>query len=116
MGEAKNYTPHEIVVQVDGKRIFYPSVGIIRAIGPASPSDGSTMEGSPIRRVTEYTHLDMDEKDMPPCIIVSEIVARYMNDHHMDKERLVLFPDTNPDSAIRDEDGKYIAVKYLQHY
>ncbi len=108
-----NLTPHEIVVLSQGIEVRYP---------PTSPSARVIVERRHISTIQDgdtvipvYGQIFGKVENVPPprdgtMYIVSAMVLSALKLdplHHDD----VVAPDTSPEGAIRDADGKIVAVK-----
>ena len=125
----RNLTPHEVVIRLDsGETIRIPP-------HHSGPARAISMEDAVKRR----HYVDLLENTIPlyprpkyvailglpensdkvKKIIVSETVARLLvDDYEMSwlYRGIILVPDTSPMSAIKDKDGKIVAVKGLIQY
>ena len=127
-----NLTPHTIVLQflkdnskgddkIEEKVEFHPSGIVARCTGNESCQKlqgSSELYGIPIYGRLGFTGVQGLPEDKSIPIIVSEMVARYISENSVDEHaRLqVFYPDTGPESAIRNEKGEIIAVKRLLKY
>jgi len=109
-----NLTEHDVVIQTedDRKVVIKPSGQVARVSAEMHTIGTLEIDGIPVRvRKTvfgEVTGLP-ERKDETTVYVVSSLVAQAR------KERDDLFaPDTAPDSAVRDEEKRIIAVRGLQ--
>lgn len=115
----KNFTPHEIVIMgpVEGTEGEYKPLLRIPPEDHAPlrvvfiPKQRATVEVDGITiPIYQYTYSRVE--NLPPredgvMYIVSGIMLDYLPDDRDD----FLAPDTDPDSAIRDQEGRIIGVK-----
>ena len=110
-----NLTPHEVVVySQDGKEIVLriPPSGTIARVTTISRVVGY-IDGIPVRK-TEYDKIEgLPEPQEDTIFIVSTVLLVALKERGI-KRTDVVSPDTNPDSAVRDKDGRIIGVKYFQ--
>ena len=115
----KNYTPHTIkIYDPTGSRVLLelPSEGQIRA--EEKVEEGSfifdteyALEIPVVEK--QYTVGDLPETNDGDVIIVAFIVLNAMKETGLDTAQFYA-PDTGPDSAIRDGEGRILGVKRLQ--
>lgn len=105
----KNLTPHEIVVRPDNRRerIFAPSGTVARVSSVLIHRDA--VDGIPVV-VAKWGNVD----DLPDPVddtiyIVSSLVLSHVHDRTD-----VVSPDTSPSGAIRDDQGRIVAVRGFQ--
>lgn len=107
-----NLTPHRVVVIFDDSlgrpcvREFPPS-GQIARVAVSTVPDGM-VEGVPVVRTVFGQVENLPKPQDGVFFIVSSIVAQAVRGRED-----VLAPDTGPESAIRDEDGRITAVRRL---
>ena len=115
MAEFVNLTPHEVTVYDSaGQNVVLkiPPSGKVARVTTASKIVGY-LNGIPVRR-TEYGEIQgLPEPREGVIYIVSTIVLIALREKGMKRDD-VIAPDTNPDSIIRDKDGRVIGVKYFQ--
>ena len=111
-----NLTPHDICVLLeDGSKIVYPRSGkVLRAIPEKQKYLGKLDDGVPLVTAPTFVGVDLGDLDSNAPIIVSAIVAELLNDRMY--EGVVLSPDTGPDSVVRDNEGKIVAVRRLNQH
>lgn len=110
-----NLTPHEIVISPAGaQELRLPPSGQVARVETEQVLDGLAMvDGLPISIVrTRFRHI----VDLPPpeegvLYLASTLVAQAAAERG---RRDVVAPDTGPASAIRDEEGRIVAVRRLQ--
>lgn len=112
----KNLTPHAIKILIleDGKErviVFEPHPD-----GPARVTEVAQylkpVQGIPTVR-KEYNAIVNFNRKGTEDVIVSAFVAERMRKEFRFSMRGVFTPDTGPDSAIRDKEGRIVAVKRL---
>jgi len=109
-----NLTPHEITV-------FDSTGNVILRIPPsgqiARVSVTSTIVCKvgdiPVRKVIYGDVEGLPEPKDDTVYIVSTVVLLALKEKGIIREDVVA-PDTNPDSAVRDDTGRIIGVKYFQ--
>jgi len=110
-----NLTPHEVVVfDSTGQNIILriPPSGQVARVSVASEVVGE-VNGIPIRKTVYGDILDLPEPRSNTIYIVSTIVLIAAKEKGIYRRDLIA-PDTNPDSVIRDPQGRVIGVKYFQ--
>jgi hypothetical protein len=112
-----NLTPHKIVIyDEDGKRVIeeIPPSGAVARVTVTSRVVGR-LGVIPVRKV-EYGEIENLPDPMEGIYyIVSSVVLIALREKGIHRPD-VLAPDTNPDSAVRDSEGRVIGVKYLQTF
>jgi hypothetical protein len=110
-----NLTPHEVVVydQV-GQNIVLriPPSGTVSRVSVRSEIVGE-VNGVAIRKTTYGDIVDLPDPQPDTVYIVSTIVLIALQSKGITRTDL-LSPDTNPDSVVRDAQGKILGVKYFQ--
>ena len=102
-----NLTPHKIVVR-DGETVVFPPSGTVARVSAVSKEVG-TVNGIPVVR-TEFGAVEGVPEPKPNTIyIVSSVVAQALKER-----RDLVAPDTGPQSAIRDENGRIVGIKRFQ--
>jgi len=109
-----NLTPHEITIYLPsgGVKKIPPSGKVARVQTIREPA--SELDGIPLVRVS-YSEVEGLPKEPEPdtYYIVSVLVAQALaNDPRWHGK--ILVPDTSPQGAVRDKDGRIIGVKALQ--
>lgn len=101
-----NLTPHEIVVRrEDGSELRVPPSGVVARVTATAEPVG-TLAGVPVVS-TRYGEIE----DLPaPRAGVQYIVSSLVRMAAPGRADLVS-PDTGPESAIRDDDGRIVAVR-----
>jgi len=101
-----NLTPHEIVVRrEDGSELRIPPSGVVARVTATAEPVG-TLAGVPVVS-TRYGEIE----DLPaPRGGVQYIVSSLVRMAAPERADLVS-PDTGPESAIRDDDGRIVAVR-----
>ena len=101
-----NLTPHEIVVRrEDGSEFRIPPSGVVARV-TATTEPAGTLAGVPVVS-TRYGEIE----DLPaPRAGVQYIVSSLVRMAATGRTDLVS-PDTGPESAIRDDDGRIVAVR-----
>ena len=127
-----NLTPHDINVMVKGGEVIFKASGAVARVvtetvkcrsmavwkGGEGPDDvvGSDALGVVPIPVVRVQHGGVEGLVFPikagKPVLVSMFVAQVMREQGMNTER-VFYPDTGPESAIRDEDGRIIGVRRL---
>ena len=122
-----NLTPHTIVMESpDGTRTEFPPHGAVLRVQTETKVEANTTDGFPIRRERPPYRslnlaLDMIQEHIS-CpghpelgrnrIIISGRALDWLSPMLEDNERHhVLAPDTSTDSAVRDKDGRIVAVR-----
>jgi hypothetical protein len=115
MVEFINLTAHEIVIyDEEGKNIILriPPSGKIARVATDSRIVGK-VDNIPIRKTVYGEIIDLPDPKPGVVYLVSTVLLMALKEKGMNWPD-VLSPDTTPDSAIRDEQGRIIGVKYLQ--
>jgi hypothetical protein len=110
-----NLTPHEInIYSQSGQGIVLsiPPSGVVCRVSVKSEIVGK-VNGVPVRKVTYGDVEGLPEPQPNTIFIVSTFVLLALKDKGVQRPDLVS-TDTNPDSAIRDQQGKIIGIKYFQ--
>lgn len=107
-----NLTPHEIVVVSNGKRIVYPPSGQVARL--ISSARHLNIEGLPEVVEIEYVGVEgLPQPEFDTVYLTSQLVAQYAAGiGRLD----VLAPDTDPESVVRDKEGRIIAVRRLLRF
>jgi hypothetical protein len=114
-----NLTPHEVTVfDAEGKNVIMriPPSGVIARVETVSEIVGYCDTGQakiPVR-ATRYGEIrGLPEARKGVIYIVSTVVLLALKAKGIERDDVVA-PDTNPDSVIRDSEGRIIGVKYFQ--
>jgi hypothetical protein len=115
-----NLTPHEInIYDSEGKVILsipppknmpVPRVSIRPEVVGTIDVDGVEV---PIRKVVYGDVENLPQPEEDTIYVVSTFVILALKEKGIERKDL-LSPDTNPDSVVRDKDGRVLGVKYLQ--
>lgn len=107
-----NLTPHKISVFLpNGEKTEIEPSGTVARVQARSVEIG-TVEGIPVVR-TEFGAVDGLPEPQPNTIfIVSTLVAQALKGKRHD----IVAPDTSPQSAIRDENGRIMGIKRFQTF
>jgi len=117
-----NLTPHELNIydDSDGKLILsippppkdtpIPRVSIKSEVVGTIEVNGTKI---PIRRIMYGNVENLPQPEEGTIYVVSTFVTLALKEKGIVRRDL-LSPDTNPDSVIRDKDGRILGVKYLQ--
>jgi hypothetical protein len=100
-----NLTPHEIVVN----GVTIPASGLVARVSSVAESVAPYGE-YPVVRIKWGEVVGMPENSDVP-VIVSNLVASAIRESGQHFPYRVFFPDTGPESVIRDEAGKIIGVR-----
>ena len=109
-----NLTPHEVVVYGDDGsiRLRIPPSGTVARVETRSVVVGE-VNGVPVR-ATEYGDIvGLPGPEADTVYIVSTVLLIALRAKGINRDDVVA-PDTNPDSVIRDPEGRVIGVKYFQ--
>jgi hypothetical protein len=110
-----NLTPHKVTIySSDGKKIIaeIPPSGLVARVTVTSKIIGEVAE-IPIRKA-EYGEIENLPDPMPDTYyIVSTVVLIALREKGIHRPD-VISPDTNPDSVIRDPEGRIIGVRFFQ--
>ena len=136
MEYAVNLTPHKIAI-VNGEEVIEISPsGTVARVKTVQKETGITVFGIPVVK-TEYTEIEglpsvcenclikhectvsLEMRNGKTCglqfpekiFIVSSIVAQAVK-----SRKDVIAPDTSPESAVRDEEGRIIGIKRFQMF
>lgn len=108
-----NLTPHDvIVVGEDGKEILRIPVSGIVARVMTKQEVVDEINGIPVVRTKFGEVIDMPEPQPDTVFIVSTLVAQALAGTRDD----IVAPDTSPQGAVRDEQGRIIGVKRFQRW
>jgi len=117
--EFLNLTPHEVTIfDAEGKNVIMriPPSGVVARVETVSEIIGYCDAGQvkiPVR-ATRYGEIrGLPEAKKGVIYIVSTVVLLALKAKGI-KRNDVVAPDTNPDSVVRDEQGRVIGVKYFQ--
>ena len=112
--EIINLTPHEIIiVSEDGEEIMrIPPSGQVARVSVKSEVVGE-INGVKVRKVVYGDIVGLPEPRENTFYVVSTIVLLALREKGIYRRDLIA-PDTNPDSVIRDPQGRVIGVKYFQ--
>ena len=103
-----NLTPHSIVVRLDdSERRFSPS-GVVARVSSELMPRGET-DGIPVSVPVWGPVENLPDPAESRIYIVSSLVLS-----HLTGRTDVVSPDTSPNGAIRDEQGRIVAVKGFQ--
>lgn len=107
-----NLTPHEVVLRGPrGDERIPPDGRVVRVPTHALPVPGLSDElGYPVHLAEHCGIKDMPDPEPDTVFIVSLVVLQALKEQHMDRSDCVA-PDTAPHSAIRDAEGRIVAVK-----
>jgi hypothetical protein len=110
-----NLTPHKITVyDSKGEKIIteIPPSGLVARVSTVSRVVGE-IAGIPVRRV-EYGEIENLPDPMPDTYyVVSTVVLIALREKGIRRSD-VISPDTNPDSAVRDSEGRIVGVRFFQ--
>ncbi len=109
-----NLTPHPITIYNQDNNIVMniPPSGQVARVATI-PKIVDSVNGVPIRQIEYGDIVGLPEPQPDTIYIVSTVVIialRAKGINRMD----VVSPDTNPDSSVRDSEGKIIGVRYFQ--
>ena len=110
-----NLTPHEVVIfDSTGQNIILkiPPSGQIARVSTTSTIVGLVDE-IPIRKTIYGDIVGLPEPRSDTIYIVSTVVLIALKEKGIHRNDVVS-PDTNPDSAVRDDTGRIIGVRYFQ--
>jgi hypothetical protein len=115
-----NLTPHELNIYIDGKVALsippppegtpIPRVQVKSEIVGEIDVDGVSI---PIRKVMYGDVENLPEEKEDTVYVVSTFVTLALREEGIERRDL-LSPATNVDSAVRDNAGRVVGVKYLQ--
>ena len=114
-----NLTPHEVTIfDPEGKNVIMriPPSGMVARVSVVSDVIGyfSTPQGNiPIRKTVYGEMQGLLEPSEGTIYIVSTVVLLALKAKGIKRDDVVA-PDTNPDSVVRDPEGRIIGVKYFQ--
>ena len=115
MAEFVNLTPHEITVyDSTGQNVILkiPPSGKVARVSVFSRVIGE-INGIPIRRAEYGEVQDLPEPKEGVIYIVSTVLLIALREKGIARDDVVA-PDTNPDSVVRDPQGRVIGVRYFQ--
>jgi hypothetical protein len=110
-----NLTTHEIVIyDEEGKNVILriPPSGKIARVATDSKIVGR-INGIPVRKTTYGEIIDLPDPKPGVVYLVSTVLLMALKEKGMNRPD-VLSPDTTPDSAVRDEQGRIIGVRFFQ--
>jgi len=109
-----NLTPHEIVVMSEGGEeiLRVPPSGTVTRVEVKTEVIGE-INGVKVRKVVYGDIVGLPEPRENTFYVVSTIVLLALREKGIYRRDLIA-PDTNPDSVIRDPQGRVIGVKYFQ--
>ena len=118
-----NLTPHTVVVRArDGKEHTYEASGVVlRATSSRVPADWA-VGGLCLRLPFKYDGLDNYDEALQLLVDCKTPIVSLQTAWPLRKvyDGVILVPDTNPDSAIRETDGprkgQIVAVRFLTVY
>jgi hypothetical protein len=110
-----NLTPHKVTIYSrDGKKIIaeIPPSGLVARVTVTSRIVGE-IAGIPVRKA-EYGEIENLPDPMHDVYyVVSTVVLIALKEKGIHRPD-VIAPDTNPDSVIRDSEGRVIGVRFFQ--
>jgi hypothetical protein len=128
-----NLTPHPIVLQSEtGERVSIPSSGVLRLASRAQISyesiwlkGGDSKNIIPVLTAQEFIGLDetspgfslfskVKERGKVAGIIVSMPVGQFLGRGGGSGSIPIYSPSTSPENAVRDAEGKIVAVRALE--
>jgi hypothetical protein len=115
MANLVNLTPHEVVLyDSTGQSIALkiPPSGKVARVTVKAEIVGE-VNGIFIRKTTYGDIVDLPDQQEDTVYIVSTVVLLALHAKGI-RRGDVVSPDTNPDSVIRDPQGKILGVKYFQ--
>jgi hypothetical protein len=115
MANLVNLTPHEVILyDSTGQSIALkiPPSGKVARVTTKSEIIGE-INGIPVRKTTYGDIVDLPDPQPDIIYVVSTIVLLALKDKGIVRPDVVS-PDTNPDSVMRDPQGKILGVKYFQ--
>jgi hypothetical protein len=115
MANLVNLTPHEVILYDSiGQSIVLkiPPSGRVARVAVKSEIVGE-VNGILIRKTTYGDIVDLPDQQEDTVYIVSTVVLLALQAKGI-RRGDVVSPDTNPDSVIRDPQGKILGVKYFQ--
>jgi hypothetical protein len=110
-----NLTPHEITIyDQTGQEIVLriPPSGKVARVSISAQTVGE-INGVAVRKTTYGDVQDLPDPQPDTVYIVSTIVLIALQSKGITRTDVVS-PDTSPDSAVRDSQGKILGVKYFQ--
>jgi len=112
--EIINLTPHEItIISEGGEEIMrIPPSGTVARVSVKSEVVGE-VNGVPIRKTVYGDIVGLPEPRENTFYVVSTLVLIAAREKGICRRDLIA-PDTNPDSVIRDHQGRVVGVKYFQ--
>jgi hypothetical protein len=115
MVEFINLTPHEMVIyDEEGKNVILriPPSGKIARVATDSRIIGK-VDNIPVRKTVYGEIIGLPDPRPNTIYLVSTVLLMALKEKGIHRPD-VLSPDTTSDSAVRDEQGRIIGVKYLQ--
>ncbi len=110
MAKLVNLTPHEInIISEEGIELRLPPSGEV-ARATSSTEEVGEVNGIKVVKSTFGSVTGLPEPVEDTIYIVSMLVLQALKGARTD----VVGPDTGPESAVRDADGKIIGVKRFQ--
>jgi hypothetical protein len=106
--EFLNLTPHEVILEpADGARRILPPSGTVARLNTEARETGA-LAGVPLVTIRHGAIIDLPAPQPGRAYIVSLLVAAACPERDD-----VVAPDTSPDSVVRDERGRIVAVRRL---
>lgn len=106
MAFIKNLTPHPLVFETKDGKLTIPPCGDVARISVNISKIGE-IDGIPLVETYHKEIVNLPEPEPGVVYVVSQLVAQRTNRDD------VFAPDTSIDSAIRDPEGRIIAVRRL---
>lgn len=106
-----NLTPHAIGLAVGDEVVTIPASGTVARVSVTVSPAGEieTDYGRvPLVRLTYGDPVGLPEPEDGVVYVVSKVVADALPDRHD-----LVYPDTSPESAIRNEAGQIVAVRRM---
>jgi len=109
-----NLTPHEVVVmsEDDEEIMRIPPSGQVARVEVKTEVIGE-INGIKVRKVVYGDIVGLPEPQENTIYVVSTLVLIALKDKGIHRDDVVS-PDTNPDSVVRDSQGRIVGVKYFQ--
>ncbi|HDO19364.1 MAG TPA: hypothetical protein ENG74_01420 [Thermoplasmatales archaeon] len=105
-----NLTPHEVtVIKEDGEEVSIPPSGEVARVYPRQEIIGEINDIPVVQTVFEDIE-GLPDPEECTVYIVSTLVLQALQGERDD----VVAPDTGPESAVRDKEGRIVAVKRFQ--
>lgn len=113
-----NCTPHPLTIHVDGRVIEVPPSGnVVRVTADPQEELAPVMiDGLAIPVISSplfSAYSGLPEYVEGVSVVVGALAAAYLRDHPDCWPGAVFGPDTGPDGAVRDENGRIIGVRRL---